>query len=55
LNEPIKALAQSYQFEFSLSGLTFLSTLFLLIFGLCLGWLSAWLAVRKHLDEIEPN
>tara|TARA_R110001592_G_scaffold319724_3_gene597499 strand:+ start:27444 stop:28412 length:969 start_codon:yes stop_codon:yes gene_type:complete len=55
LNEPIESLALSYQFEFSLSGLTFLSTLFLLIFGLSLGWLSAWLAVRRHLDEIEPN
>jgi cell division transport system permease protein len=55
LNEPIEALALSYQFEFSLSGLTFLSTLFLLIFGLSLGWISAWLAVRRHLDEIEPS
>ncbi len=55
LNEPIEAFALSYQFEFSLSGLGFLSTLFLLIFGLSLGWISAWLAVRRHLDEIEPN
>lgn len=55
LNEPIEALALSYQLEFSLSGLTFKSTLFLLIFGLSLGWISAWLAVRRHLDEIEPN
>lgn len=55
LNEPIEALAMSYQIEFSLSGLTFISTLFLLIFGLGLGWLSAWLAVRRHLGEIEPN
>jgi cell division transport system permease protein len=55
LNEPIHALAASYQLEFSLSGLTFISTLFLLLFGLALGWLSAWLAVRKHLDDIEPD
>mgnify|MGYP003632066603 CR=1 FL=1 len=55
LNEPIEALALSYQFEFSLSGLTFLSTLFLLIFGISLGWLSAWLAVRRHLDDIESS
>lgn len=55
LNEPIISLAASYKLEFSLSGLTFVSTLFLLIFGLSLGWLSAWLAVRKHLDEIEPS
>ena len=55
LNEPIQTFASSYQFDFSLSGLTFISTLFLLLFGLSLGWLSAWLAVRKHLDEIEPS
>ena len=55
LNGPIEALALSYQFDFSLSGLTFLSTLFLLIFGISLGWLSAWFAVRRHLDEIEPS
>lgn len=55
LNEPIQTLASSYQLDFSLSGLSFLSTLFLLIFGLTLGWLSAWLAVRKHLDDIEPG
>lgn len=55
LNEPIQALSLSYQVDFSLSGLTFISTLFLLIFGLSLGWLSAWLAVRRHLDEIEPS
>ncbi len=55
LNEPIETLAQSYQFDFSLSGLNFISTLSLLIFGLSLGWLSAWLAVRKHLGDIEPD
>jgi cell division transport system permease protein len=55
LNGPIETLALSYQFDFSLSGLTFVSTLFLLIFGISLGWLSAWFAVRRHLDEIEPN
>lgn len=55
LNEPIQALAMSYQLNFHLSGLTFVSTLFLLTFGLSLGWLSAWIAVRRHLDEIEPS
>lgn len=55
LNVPIQSLASSYQLDFDLSGLTLLATLFLVIFGLSLGWLSAWLAVKKHLDDIEPT
>jgi len=55
LNEPIEALALSYQSNFSLSGLGFESTLFLFVLGLGLGWFSSWLAVRKHLDDIEPT
>jgi len=55
LNTPIEALAQSYQSTFSLSGLGFESTLFLLILGMGLGWFSAWIAVRKHLGDIEPT
>jgi hypothetical protein len=27
----------------------------LLVSGMSLGWLGAWLAVRKHLDDIEPT
>ncbi len=55
LNAPIRALAQSYQSQYELSGLGFESTLFVLVTGLVLGWLGAWLAVRRHLTEIEPN
>lgn len=55
LNGPIETLAQSYQSQFTLSGLNFESTLFLLVFGIGLGWLGSWLAVHKHLDEIEPT
>jgi cell division transport system permease protein len=55
LNEPVQALASSYQNNFSLSGLSFESTLFLFILGIGLGWLSSWLAVRKHLGDIEPT
>lgn len=55
LNTPIEELARSYQSTFELSGLDFESTLLLILFGTGLGWLGAWLAVRRHLDEIEPT
>lgn len=55
LGSPIEELARSYQSTFSLSGFNFESTLLLLVSGMSLGWLGAWLAVRKHLDDIEPT
>ncbi len=55
LNGPIRALAQSYQSQYELSGLGFESTLFLLMIGGSLGWLGAWLAVRRHMHDIEPT
>ncbi len=55
LNEPIQDLAHSYQSTFNLSGFSFESTLLLLILGMSLGWFGSWLAVRKHLDDIEPT
>ena len=51
LNQPVQALASSYQSNFSLSGLDFESTLLLFLIGTGLGWFSSWLAVRKHLDD----
>ncbi len=55
LNGPVQALASSYQSTFSLSSLSFESTLVLFLIGTGLGWFSSWLAVRKHLDDIEPS
>jgi len=55
LNNPVRALASSYQSHFDLSGLGFDSTLVLLILGMTLGWLGSWMAVRKHLGDIEPT
>lgn len=55
LYAPVEALVQSYQGNFDLKGLGFDSTLLLVLFGTGLGWLGAWLAVRRHLDEIEPT
>ncbi len=54
LSKPVEALVLSYQGEFGLSGLGFLATLLVLIAGAALGWLGAWLAVRRHLRDTEP-
>lgn len=55
LTEPIAELVHSYQGEYALSGLGFVSTLLVLFTGGLLGWLGAWLAVRRHLREVEPD
>ena len=55
LNQPIQELASSYQSDFSLSGMNFESTLFLLLLGVSLGWFGSWIAVKKHLSDIEPD
>ena len=55
LSQPVEALTFSYQSNFSLSGLNIESTLFILCVGTLLGWLGAWLSVKRHIKEIEPN
>ena len=55
INGPISELAMLYYSSFSLSGLNLESTLFLLGVSMLLGWSGAWLAVRRHLGNIEPT
>jgi len=55
INGPISELAMLYYSSFSLSGLNVESTLFLLGVSMLLGWGGAWLAVRRHLGDIEPS
>ena len=55
INGPISELASLYYSSFSLSGLNVESTLFLLGVSMLLGWSGAWLAVRRHLGDIEPS
>lgn len=55
LNGPVRELAVLYNSNFSLSGLPLDGAAGLLMVAVALGWLGAWLAVRRHLDAIEPG
>lgn len=55
LSGPVERLAGLYRSEFSLNGLTFDGALALIIAAMLLGWLGAWVAVKRHLDDIEPG
>lgn len=55
LNGPIERLADLYRSEFALQGLGFEGALALIIIAMLLGWLGAWVAVKRHLDDIEPG
>lgn len=55
LSGPVERLAGLYRSDFSLNGLTFEGALALLIVAMLLGWLGAWVAVKRHLDDIEPG
>lgn len=55
LQAPVTQLAGLYQSEFSLRGLGIMGALNLLILGGMLGLAGAWLAVTRHLAEIQPR
>ncbi|SFR62903.1 cell division protein FtsX [Marinobacter daqiaonensis] len=55
LNGPVRDLAMLYNSNFELHGLPADGMLGLLLVAVSLGWLGAWLAVRRHLDAIEPG
>ena len=55
LQGPVQELAGLYQSEFALRGLGLMGALNLLILGGLLGLAGAWLAVTRHLSEIEPR
>mgnify|MGYP006932912058 CR=1 FL=1 len=52
---PVERLASLYRSQFSLQGLGFDAILALIITAMLLGWLGAWLAVKRHLDDIDPG
>ncbi|MGC8119485.1 permease-like cell division protein FtsX [Marinobacter sp. VGCF2001] len=55
LGGPIERLAGLYRSEFALQGPGLDGALALIITAMLLGWLGAWVAVRRHLDDIEPG
>lgn len=55
MSGPVQRLASLYRSEFELTGLSWDGTLALLVVSVLLGWLGAWLAVKRHLEVIEPN
>lgn len=55
LQQSTSQLAQLYSSEFSLLGLAPSFTLSLLLVGALLGLMGAWISVRKHLKDINPQ
>ncbi len=55
LREPVSRLALLYQSAFELDGLGIIEGLNLVLLGGALGLTGAWLAVTRHLSDIEPR
>ncbi len=55
MENPIHKLALLYHSDFRLSGLGAVNTLLLLLFSCLLGLVGSWIAVSRHLKEIEPS
>ncbi len=55
MQEPVSRLALLYQSAFELDGLGIMDGLNLVLMGGALGLTGAWLAVTRHLAEIEPR
>jgi cell division transport system permease protein len=55
LQEPVAKLAGLYNSQYRLLGLSFADMTNLWLTSAMLGWLGAWLAVARHLGDIEPQ
>ena len=55
LSGPVERLAGLYNSEFSLHGLGLDGALALIVSAMLLGWLGAWVAVKRHMDDIDPG
>ena len=55
LTGPVSQLAGLYNSDFDLSGMNILTILSLLLISTLLGLLGSWIAVGRHLSEIEPS
>ncbi|MBL7004008.1 MAG: cell division protein FtsX [Gammaproteobacteria bacterium] len=55
LSSPIQQLSASYQSQIEMMGFSFSEFLLLLISSTVLGLLGSWIAVTRHLNDIEPS
>ena len=55
LQGPIEQLTSLYQGSFNLENMDFITAFNLLIFSILLGLAGSWLAVGRHLRDIEPR
>ncbi len=55
LSAPVERLSLLYDSTFILHALDFTTSFKLLLISALLGWLGSWLAVSRHLREIEPS
>jgi cell division transport system permease protein len=55
LSGPVLELVGLYSGSFALNGPNLTESLSLWFGGAILGWAGAWLAVARHLGEIEPK
>ena len=55
MEKPIHNLAVLYQSDFQLAGLGLKNTLLLILISCTLGLIGSWLAVTRHLKDIEPS
>lgn len=55
LQGPVKSIVAAYGSQFEILGLGLADSLMLILSGTFLGWLGAWIAVSRHLSEIEPR
>ncbi len=52
---PVKALARLYDEGFGVIAVDFSTTLIVVFGAILLGWIGSWLAVSRHLRDIQPN
>jgi cell division transport system permease protein len=55
LTEPVQTLATLYHSSYEISGLTAVNTTLLILISCILGLGGSWIAVGRHLREIEPS
>ena len=55
MDNPVMELSKLYESEYVIAGLGVSNSFFLVVFSACVGLLGAWVAVGRHLKQIEPT